>query len=263
MDKIGYIIKDNKIMLKDEDIYEIVKIMYGQFQFINEKNYNLTEEQIKINVKNLTLKLLAFDKKQNLFDLQKPSSINEGEIKLLFKYLEKSFNRLQFLKVLNLFRAKGIFEIPEKEFEILKNIFLLIANKVKEEKDIPCAKLIIILSQTFYCKIDGNNVYIQNYLKNHDMILDLEIWEKYLNESIDEELNRTERIEKKDDIKVDIKYKIKNVLSSQLIPFCDNMIDFGMTAENIYKIIDPILEKHGIKDDLKNIIDDLIKSKEK
>ena len=263
LDKIGYIIKDNKIILKDEDIYEIVKIMYGQFQFINEKNYNLTEEQIKINVKNLTLKLLAFDKKQNLFNLQKPSPLNDGEIKLLFKYLEKSFNRLQFLKVLNLFRAKGIFEIPEKEFEILKSIFLLIANKVKEEKDIPCAKLIIILSQTFYCKIDGKNIYIQNYLKNHDMILDLEIWEKYLNESIDEELNRTERIEKKDDIKVDIKYKIKNVLSSQLIPFCDNMIDFGMPAENIYKIIDPILLKHEIKDDLKNILDDLIKSKEK
>ena len=164
---------------------------------------------------------------------------------------------------MNLFRAKGIYEIPEKEFEILKNIFLLIADKIKKEKDIACAKLIIIISQTFYCKINGKKVYIQNYLKNHDMILDLDIWEKYINESIDEELNRIERIKKKDDNNVNTKNKIKNVLSAQLIPFSDNMIDFGMTVENIYKIIDPILEKYEIKDELKIVIEDIIKSKEK
>ena len=64
LEKIGYRIQDNKIMLKDEDIYEIVKIMYGQFQFISENNYNLAKGYIKINVKNLTWKLLAFDKKK-------------------------------------------------------------------------------------------------------------------------------------------------------------------------------------------------------
>ena len=201
--------------------------------------------------------------KKNLFDLQKPDPINESETKLLFKYLEKSFNRIEFLKILNLFRAKGIYEIPEKEFEILKNIFLLIADKIKQEKDIACAKLIIIISQTFYCKINGKKIYNQNYLKNHDMILDLEIWEIYINESIDEELNRIERIKKKDDNNVYTKNKIKNVLSSQLIPFSDNMIDFGMTVENLNKIIDPILEKYEIKDEIKNVIEDIIKSKEK
>ena len=263
LDKIGYIIKDNKIMLKDEDIYEIVKIMYGQFQFIDEKQYNLTEEQIKINVKNLTKKLLSFDTKLKGSKNERIEPISENEINLLYKYLDKSFYRLEFLKVLNLHRTKS-YEIPEREYEILKKIFLIIADKVQNEKDIPCARLLLILSQTFYCKINDKDVYIQHYLKNHEMFLNIEIWEKYLNESIEEEINRAERIGKNDTIKNEqnTKYKIKNILSSQLIPFCDNMLDFGMSSENIYKIIGPVMDKYKIKDDLKNVIDDLIKSRE-
>ena len=269
LDKKGYLIKNNKVNLKDEDIYEIVKIMYGQFQFIEQKSYNLIEEQIKINVKNITRKLLSFDDKTKLFDLEKLEPVNESEINLLFKYLEKSQNRLEFLKVLNLFRAKGKYKIPEREFEILKKVFLLIADKICNEKDRGCSKLILILSQTFYTKKDDEDkdIYIQNFLKNHEMMSKVEIWEKYLNDSIEQELNRTEKIEKKENSNLaknneqNIKYKTKNILNSQLLPFCDNMCDFGMSKENIYKIIDPIMDKYQVKDDLKDTIDDLIKSK--
>ena len=267
LDKKGYIIKNNKINLKDENIYEIVKIMYGQFQFIDEKYYNLTEEQIKINVKNITEKLLSFVNDKKLFDPERLDPVNESEINLLFKYMEKPQNRLEFFKVLNLFRAKGKYKIPESEFETLKKIFLLIADKINDESEVGCSKLILILSQTFYCKKDDKDIYIQQYLKNHEMMSKTEIWDKYLNELIEQELNRIERIDKKDNSnsnkvnEKNIKYKTDNILSSQLIPFCDNMCDFGMTKENIYKIIDPIMDKYQVKDDLKDTIDDLIKSK--
>jgi hypothetical protein len=59
-EKMGYQIKEDKLFLKDEEIYEIVKIMYAQFQYIDESIYNLIDEQIKINIKNLTEKLLSF-----------------------------------------------------------------------------------------------------------------------------------------------------------------------------------------------------------
>ena len=265
LNKKGYIINNNKIILKDEDIYEIVKIMYAQFQFIDENSYNLIEEQIKLKVKNLTKKILSFDEKISIFDKIGVEPINESELKLLFTYFNKSFNRLEFLKALNLFRAKGIYKIPEKEFEILKKIFILISDKITIENDIACAKLVLILSQTFYCKIDGKDIYLQHYLKNHDMIFKLEIWEKYINEMIEEEFNKTERIEKKVNIKSseqNTKYIITNVLSSQLIPFSDNMYEFGMSVENIYKIINPIMDKYQVKNELKDTIDDLIKSKQ-
>ena len=266
VDKKGYKIENDKIFLKDEDIYQIVKIMYAQFQFIEEKYYNLTEEQIKINVKNLTNKLLYFgNKKLKLFDLNTQDPINDDELNLLFKYLDKGFNRLQFLKVLNLFRTKGVYEVPEKEFKILIKIFILIADKVKNEYDFLCLHFLIILSQTFYCKNNEKEDYIHNYLKNHEIFSNVEIWANFLNESIEKDLNRTEIIEKKENVKIikdTMKNKINNILSSQLIPFCDNMFDFGMTIENINKIIGPIMDKYQIKDDLKNILDDLIKTKQ-
>ena len=266
MDRNGYLIKDNKILLKDEDIYEIAKTMYGQFQFLDDKYYNLTEEQIKLNVKDLTQKLLSFNKSAKKNDDNKYNEpIEESEINLLMNYLDKSFYRLELLKVLNLYRTKS-YEISEKEFEILKKIFLIIADKIISEEDIPCAKLILILAQTFYCKIDNKDVYIQYYLKNHKLFSNMEIWEKYLNNIIEDEINRTIKIEKKEIIKSDEqnkRYKIDNILSSILIPFCDNMIEFGMDVEKLYKIIEPIMEIYHVEENLKGVIDELIKSKEK
>ena len=259
MDKNGYIIKDNKIFLKDEDIYEIAKTMYGQFQFLDEKYYNLTEEQIKLDIKDLTKKLLAFNKKSKKIDNNKYiEPINESEINFLLNYLDKSFYRLEFLKVLNAYRTKS-YEIPEKEFEILKKIFLIMVDKIISEEDVRCAKFIIILSQTFYCKINNEDVYIQYYLKNNELFSNIEIWEKYLNYLIEEEISRASKIEKRETIKTDEnnkKYKMKNIISSILIPFCDNMTEFGMDIEKIYKIIEPIIEKFQLKDSLKGVIDE-------
>ena len=267
LDKSGYIIKDNKIYLKDEDIYEIVKIMYGQFQFINEKYYNLAEEQIKISVKNLTNKLLSFGaKKIKIFDLNRPESINENEKDLLLKYLNTPINRLSFLRFLNSFRANGVHSVPEREFGILKKIFLKIADHIKNDKDYACTNLLLILSQTFYNEKDGEKIYLDKFLKNHEMFLDLEIFEKLLIEQIEKDIeglkntNSQENM-KENDVVLDA-YKINNVLNSQMIPFCDNMIDFGMSIESIYKIIEPILTKYNANDDLRKIIDDIIKSKQ-
>ena len=154
--KENYIIKNDKIFLKDEDIYEIVKIMYGQLQFIEEKYYNLSEEQRKLEIKNLTNKLLSFGlKKQYIFSLEEITEINDDEVEHLLNLLNESYYRFNFLKILNLFRAKGTCEMPKREFEITKKIFLYIANKIKEENDFLSSKLILILSQTFY-KIENN-----------------------------------------------------------------------------------------------------------
>ena len=97
--------------------------MYAQFQFIDESNYNLIEEQIKINVKHLTNKLLYFGfKKKNIFDFDIIEPITDDEANLLLKYLDKSFNRIEFLKSLNLFRVKGIYTVPKREFDIISEL---------------------------------------------------------------------------------------------------------------------------------------------
>ena len=167
---------------------------------------------------------------------------------------------------MNSFRANGVHSVPEREFGILKKIFLKIADHIKNDKDYACTNLLLILSQTFYNEKDGEKIYLDKFLKNHEMFLDLEIFEKLLIEQIEKDIeglkntNSQENM-KENDVVLDA-YKINNVLNSQMIPFCDNMIDFGMSIESIYKIIEPILTKYNANDDLRKIIDDIIKSKQ-
>ena len=81
---------------------------------------------------------------------------------------------------MNLFRANGIHRVPEREFEIIKNIFLKIADHIKNDKDYACTNLLLILYQTFYYEKDGEKIYLDKFLKNNKMFLNLEIFEKYL-----------------------------------------------------------------------------------
>ena len=67
-------------------------------------------------MKNISNKLLSFtSKKINIFDLDTPGSITDKETNLLFKYLDKSLNRIELLKVLNSFRAKRFYLLPKRE----------------------------------------------------------------------------------------------------------------------------------------------------
>ena len=260
--KDNYFIKEDKIYLNNDDIYEIVKLMYGQYQFIEEKNYNLAEEQKKIKIKNLTDKLLSFSKKDNnIFDLDKPNPIKDEEVTLLISLLNKPIYRFDFLKIFNLFRAQGMCEMPKREFEITKKIFLFIADKINEETDVLSSKLILILSQTFYIKENDQKIYIFKYLQNHEMLTNLVVWEKYLTEMIEADLNRS-KIEKKEGDNDDPKKIaiINNVLLAHMMTFCHNMIEFGMKEENIKKIIVPMMNKYKITEDAIKQINDLIQN---
>jgi len=262
--KENYIIKNDKIFLKDEDIYEIVKIMYGQLQFIEEKYYNLSEEQRKLEIKNLTNKLLSFGlKKQYIFSLEEITEINDDEVEHLLNLLNESYYRFNFLKILNLFRAKGTCEMPKREFEITKKIFLYIANKIKEENDFLSSKLILILSQTFY-KIENNQkIYLFKYLKNHEMLSNFQVWEKNLNEAIEDDLKRA-KINKSDLNSKDNKIIniINNVLLAQILSFYHNMSESGMKEENIKHIIDSLKNKYNINENILAQINNFKKDEE-
>ena len=258
--KDNYFIKEDKILIKNEDVYEIVKMMYAQFQFIEEKYYNLVEEQKKIKIKSLADKLLFYGlKKQNLFTMDDLAPIKDDEVAHLLTLLNKPSYRFDFLKVLNLFRAQGSCEMPKREFEIPKNIFLDIADKINKETDVLSSKLILILSQTFYLKENDERIYLFKYLQNHEMFDNLEVWEKYLNEMIDEDLSRS-NIDETNGPKQEKNKKtiINNVLLAHMLTFCHNMIDFGMKVENIKKIIDPLITKYNLEEDSIKQINELI-----
>ena len=263
--KYNYYISDNTIYLKDEDVFDIIQIMYGQFQFIEEKYYDLAKEKKKIQIKNLTDKLLYFGFKINIFYGEEIPPIKEKEVVYLISLLDKPYYRFEFLKIFNLFRTKGLCEFPKDSFEYTKRIFLFIAEKIKEEKDFLSPKLILILSQTFYTKENNEKIYLFKYLKSHEMFNHLEVWDKYLTDGIDDDLKRAkinnlnENLNNNNDNNKSA--VINNVLMAHLFSFCHNMIEFGMKIEDIKKIIDPKIKQYNLSEESIIQINKLIENK--
>ena len=245
--KEHYKINDDKIYLKYEDIYEIAKMMQSS-QFVDEKQYNLVEEQKKIKIHNLSDKLLSYSiKKKDPNTTEEITSITDEEVNNLKSLLDKPIYRYDFLKILNKFRATGNCEMPKREFEITKNIFLFIAEKIYKETDILSSKLIIIISQTFYVKEKDEKIYLFAYLQNHLMFTNLKVWESGITETIQDDLNRSNvtELEESDPKKIAI---INNVLLAHTITFCHNMVEFGMKVDNIKKIIDNLMKKYKLSE---------------
>ena len=245
--KEHYKISDDKIFLKSEDIYEIAKMMLSS-QFVDEKQYNLVEEQKKIKIHNLSDKLLCYSiKKKDPNTTEEITPITDEEVNNLIALLDKPIYRFDFLKILNLFRATGNSEMPKREFEITKNIFLFIADKIYKETDVLSAKLIIIISQTFYVKEKDEKIYLFAYLQNHLMFTNLKVWETGIIETIQEDLNRSNvnELGENDPKKIAI---INNVLLAHTITFCHNMVEFGMKIDNIKKIIDNLMKKYKLSE---------------
>ena len=149
-------------------------------------------------------------------------------------------------------------------------LFLLICDNPKCIEDHNWIKLIVILSQTFYLIDNGKKLYIQSFIKSHSLFKDINVWSYYINKCIEEDLDKVKKFVSKSNIKLSEDEKQNNTLKAELIPFCDNMIDFGMNYEDIQKIIVPIMNKYNVKEDLKIMLNELViakleieKSKEK
>jgi hypothetical protein len=256
--KEHYSISEDKIYLKDEDIYEIAKMMYMS-QFVDEKHYNLVEEQKKIKIHSLVDKLLGYSiKKKDPNSTEEITPITDEEVNNLMTLLDKPTYRFEFLKILNLFRAKGICEMPKKEFEITKNIFLFIAEKIYKETDVLSAKLIIIISQTFYVKENNEKIYLFAYLQNHLMFTNLKVWEEAITQTIQDDLNRSNisELDDNDPKKAGI---INNVLLAHTITFCHNMVEFGMKVNDIKQIFDNLMKKYKLNETSIQQIQELMK----
>lgn len=258
---IDDLFQETPIIIIEEDIYDITKTFYGAFQFVDKTEYDLTTEKKKLEIKQLTNKLLYFGlKKRNNKDFKELKEINEKEVDSLEKSFNKKEYRIIFLKRLNNYRALGIFDIPKKEFEIICRFFKIIADKISEERDNDSMKFMLILSQTFYMDKDGQKYYIQKELKGHKLFNEKECMEKYIRFCINEEIEKMKENIKKNNL-AENNDSFSTIAFSHLLPFCNNMIEFGMQKELLMELIEPLFEEYKVTEEMKKNIQEIIKSK--
>ena len=180
--------------------------------------------------------------------------------------MESRHNRYVFLRHLNTFRKYGQFEIPEKEFTIICNIFNKISEFIKKENDFDSMRNIIILSVTYYKLENKNKIYIQKILKRNQLFKEKEIWEYYVNSSI---LNEVQKHINKDIKDFDIKDsqkalekgKYNKIIFSQLMTSINNMNLFEVNENSIKSIIQTSITYYKIDEDSSKLLLDSISNK--
>ena len=252
---------EEMLLIKDEALIKTIKMMRENFELFEDNNLNLEIEEEKIKCLQLT---------QKIFNLENPKSQNnfptEEEIDQLDKLLDKHHNRVVFLQQLSEFRNKGKFEISQKTFDIFDKLFNTMINTVQRDNDFHAVKNAIIISQTYYIKGEKENdkIYLQKRIQNNEIFKSQKFWEEFLEFSINKEIvNCVSNDVKSGNIlkenRRETEDKMSNIAFSQIVPYTDNMKEFGLDKEIIKQVVFPRMEKYKMSDELiesiKGIID--------
>ena len=148
---------EEMILISDENTMNILKIMKKNFELFEDNNLNLEAEEEKLKCYQLTKKLMNVGNSK----IQKNIPIEE-EIDKLTNLLDKHYNRVVFLQLLNEPRVQGQFEISQITFDILSQLLNKVINKVENDNDYHSAESAIIISQTYYIiEENENKIYLQ------------------------------------------------------------------------------------------------------
>ena len=273
----------------DSDLdYLIAKTMLSSFTFINEKyqiNFDLEDEKRTTNkiMSNLLYNIDTIDtknEKENNIDNKEINNlseknnnelkyVHENDIQQLYKLLDNHHNRAVCLQTISHFRTLGKFCIPPKVFDIIGKCLLIIMDNVIKDEDYRMAKTAMILSQTYF-KIDEKNekYYLQNVIKDHKLFSNIQFWEKTLDNSLKNEINRVKNIKKENEFKNDIKIeddnieKYNDIAFGQIVSLVNSMIDFDINIEIIKKIIEPKIEEYKLNENHRQNINLVMQNKE-
>ena len=254
------IFNESELTLNEEDIYNIVSILYNyDFKMLDKSQYNLDLEKENVKLFKLSEKLLTFDGENNINEI-----ITDDEVKILYEMLNNIDNIMKFFVMLNNYRATGRYETTERAFNIIINIFRQAEDQLLTQRNMKLEGLVIILSQTFYIMKDGKKKYLQKVIKSHPLFKKETFWSNHMNDIIDEEIIKMKNDEKNLNNKIteqNKKKKIYEIMLSKIIPISSYMNDFDLEEEIILKIINNIFEKYNIDEESKAMIISLLEKK--
>ena len=248
--------EDDISKLSKLDILEIVEKFYNNFKMINKDKYDVNIEKEKIEIKNLTDKILLMKKYKNKKD-EKEEKLTDEEKEKLFSLVSKKENRLVFLRRLNKVRTFGNFEYNKNTFDDIVKIFLKILDIIEIEKDIFSFQFSIILSQTFFIIENGKKKYLYKYIKSHKIYQSEEMWRNTIDHFIKKEIEKFNEMKKNLTIK-NAEGKNDEMIFAQLIPIANNMVEFELDKNIREKIILENIKKYKMNETSKNIILDLL-----
>ena len=228
------------------DNNETYQIYYKTVQYIKEKNpeeypnYNEELEVKKNNMREVTYKLFE-------------NYTKEGE-KTLLKYIEDNRTYVFFLIILSKLRTNNRFQQDSELIDLLGNILNKILDYSEKEGLYDNAKNCIILSQTFFYEKNKTKFYLIDKIRKHKWLTSIDFWVNFIDRMIDLEIDKFISMHseiKKYDILYNqgsfndkTKFKLSELLFSQLLPYVNNMNEFKISIKNIVQITETFSQKY-------------------
>jgi hypothetical protein len=191
----------------------------------NYKEVQMDKESYRIHLTTEIKKILALD-----------DNIKDKDKKKLFELIKDDFSQEIFINLLSQLRANGSYEKSQSFCELIGSGLNEILYYLQKTDNYAKARHCIILSQTFFYKdINNQKIHIFNYIKDNKWINHPKFWRGFIGIMLKTELDRAANF---------LKPKFGEVLLSQLLPYVNNMKQFGLDMRIIIKITDEFLEKY-------------------
>ena len=262
--KNGYEIREGTFELSENDIYFIVKKMYN-FDLVNKENYNIDKENKKVFINNTIDDILIFKNDPNKKDNKNIQSIPEEKISKLYKLIELDIDyRIHFLEKLGSKRSEIYLEFPNSLYNIILKIFLIISDCIEKDKDMDCAKQILILSQTFYKLENRIKIYLCHDICSSQIFKQDDFWKDYINNTISLEIKRRETFEENIGRTLDendTKRKNNDIIFAQLLTLCECMKNFELSEEKRTDILSSMFDIYELSNENKEAILNYINKK--
>ena len=220
---------------KNEDINtyaETVDIIDKNFKEIFD-GITLEKEKLKNTIREWIKKFFDFDEKNIDID---QDIIDE----YYYKALKHPYTHKSFLKIITDLRTTSHFNRNKQLIDLLGESFKIILAEAKLNKDYWSAKNCLILSQTFYYLDNNDKIYSSEYIKNDSWMTEKNFWIEFCFYMIKEELKKLiisfpeltfDDIQQNKTYNEKLSSKIDNVIFSQLISLCNNIVYF--TNDNL------------------------------
>jgi len=189
-------------------------------------------------------------------------SLFKEKKEFIFKLLKEKKYRKYFLNSLNSLRTKGLFTLDEISFNSLGEIFNFMLNEIASDNDYFSFNNWLILSQTYYKKIDitqspqsPEKVYLQSCVGKHKVTANIEFWEELIRFSINEEFNsQTEMpIYSKENLS-EIKVRCHNIVFGKLSYYLINIPTFGIEFNKVNELIEKFHKFYDLPHNLVEIL---------
>ena len=230
------------------------------FGIISKIKKNFDDIYPEINLKEETQKINIRSKLQKMFYSTENYDFSREDKDSLLSLLKTKQNRKFFIVLLSNQRTKGRYQYCWKLINDLGDILRFILNLSEKEEDYEIAKNCIIISQTFFSekKDSKKKIYLFEYIKNHHWLKSPNFWERITNVMVDKEIENNNEVLGKEALKKESETQKKDRLSqvymSQMFTFSQNMVDFDLDKDDIFKIIDKSAEKYDVTDTYKTTI---------